>query len=104
MTTVVLIENQDVNIVSDAIISSGGQFIVVIRGTVFGSGIVEIQYSPRPLENEVDAKWSTLQNGIFTDNGEVRLEYVPGGHGIRAKLTETAVLATTENIFVEAKQ
>lgn len=104
MTARVLLADMDTDIVSSALVSSGGEFIIVVRGTDFGSGIVTIEYSPRPLENEVDAKWSTLQNATFTSDGERRISFIPAGHGIRARLSNTAVLASTDNIFVEARQ
>lgn len=108
MTVVVLIDGEDVDITSDPFVSIGGKYILVVRADEFGSGIVEVQYSARPLESELEARWSTLQNGIFTSDAEVMINYVPNGHGLRAKLVGAGIggpqQASTDNVFVELKQ
>lgn len=107
MSGAVLIDNEDNDTVSDPFVSSGGQFVVVIRAATFGPAIVAIQYSARPLSSDpLVSRWKTIQNGVYTTDAELRLDYIPSGHGVRAVLTDTGTspAGTTDDVFCEIKQ
>ena len=69
---------------ADIFTSRGGPAVVNVRGDAFGGGTVAIQ--TRTTEDQ-NLRWETLNNGSFTANGTVKIDFLPNTMQVRALLS-----------------
>ena len=92
----ILLNNVDVNTVStEKYKGDGSSAIAFVRGDDFGGGQVEISMSPTN-----DPRFTGMNNGVFTQDDQVRIDYVPPGAEIRAELSGST---GASNVFVEIR-
>jgi len=81
---------------SEVFIGTGAPAVVFIRGDNYGGGTVTLSTAP---PSDIFARFSSLNNGVFTENGDVQIDYLPVG----TKLIATLAGSTgASNVFVEA--
>ncbi len=94
----ILLNNVSVDTTSDTFESLGGVAIVNVRGDNYGGGSVLIEAA---TVNDSATRFVTLPNGTFTADGTVKLDYLPQGALIRARLDSST---TPTNVFVDILQ
>ena len=92
------------NIVADAtsatFISSGGKFIVNVRGDDFTNVTVNIQVAS-PNDPNDPKRFATLENGSFQENRTRTMDFIPAGMLVRAI---SSGVGPGDNIFCEVIQ
>ena len=99
MTNTVLLDNIDADDTSSEFIARGGAFLAIVRATAFSTGIVTIQIAS---VNDALNRWTTLTDGTFTANGQVKIDYLPIGTRLRAVLASAD--GSTDAVYVEILQ
>ena len=94
----ILLDNTNFNTTSEVFNSLGGVAVINILADDFGAGSVAIQMTTNNSKVIADP-WVTLDNGVFTENSIVKLDYLPTGTLIRAVLS--GVDGSTLNVFVD---
>ena len=93
----ILLDNVDTDTVSpQTFTGSGGSVIVFIRADDFGGGTVTLSTSP---PSDPGNRLNPLNNGTFTADCEVNIEYLPSGTKLSAELAGST---SPVNVFVEA--
>ena len=95
----ILLDNVDANVVSDEFKSAGGPAVIVIRGDNFDGGTVTLEMASI---SDAGNRFDLLDNGSFTADGQVKLDYLPVGSKIRSELAGAG--GSASNIFVEVQQ
>lgn len=95
----ILLDNVDTDVTSDAVDSNGGIAVVNIRANDFGGATVELQIAS--IEDGL-TRFATLAGGSFIADASVKLDYLPNGISIRAKVSGTT--GPSDGIFVDILQ
>lgn len=92
----ILFDNISVDAISTAQFEgSGGSAIAFVRGDNFGGGTVTLSIkAPGDSLN----RFEPLNNGTFTTDGEVNIEYLPSGTKVKAQFAGST---GASNVFVE---
>ena len=96
----ILFNNIVVDATSDSFKSSGGKFIVNVRGDDFTGVTINIQVAS-PNDPSTPNRFATLENGSFTDNGTRTMDFIPAGMLVRAI---SSGVGAGDNIFCEVIQ
>lgn len=88
-----------VEVESGIFTSVGGPAIVFIRGNNFGGSIVSLEMADG---GDKLNRFEPLDNGLFTENGTVKLDYLPQDSKIRARIAQAT--AALESVYVGIKQ
>ena len=97
----ILINNQNTNQTSLPFESKGGVAVVNILADDFGASIVTLEMTTKNSKVITDP-WVGLDNGVFTEQSIIKLDYLPSGAMVRAVLS--AVDGDTSNVFVDILQ
>ena len=93
----VLLDNVDIDTVStEEFVGSGGPAIVFIRADGYGGGTVTLSTAP---PSDTFKRFSPMNNGEFTGDGEVQIDYLPADTRLIAELSGST---GASNVFVEA--
>ena len=95
----ILVDNVDVDTISETFVSFGGSFYVTIRATEFGGARVELQVAS---DNDELERWATLPNGTFEAATTKKLDYLCVGSKLRVVVSNTTI--ASDNIFVDINQ
>lgn len=99
MTNRILLNNVSADVISDELELGGGPAVLIVRGDEFDGGSVLFQVASN---SDSENRFKTLDNGIFTDAGNKKIDYLPGGLKIRAELSGAG--GSASNVFAEIKQ
>lgn len=107
MGTKVFFSDQNADIVSGEFESQGGVAVVTIRADTFGDSTIAIQMASK---NDIsqsnpspgNPRFINLTNGELTDNGTLKLDYVPAGMLVRVVISSTVTPPT--NAFADILQ
>lgn len=92
----ILFNNVSTNSTSIEVLGDGGPRVVFVRADDFGSATVCIEIAS---PSDPDERFEPLQDGEFTTDGEVLIQYLPPGTKIKARISRST--SDTSNIFVE---
>jgi len=97
----VLLDNVTANVEGAAVAKRGGPAVVIVRGDTYDSGTVNIQMAS-VNDTVAGPRFSTLTDGAFTTDGQVKIDYLPVGTLIRATLTGSS--GSSVNMYAELLQ
>lgn len=96
----ILLNNVNVDTDSDNFESAGGPAVINVRGDNFGGGQVIIEVASKNDPSNPD-RFTGLDNGTFTANKTVKVDYLPVATLLRARLTGSA---GASNVFADVQQ
>lgn len=98
----ILLDNVAVDITSSPPhISTGGSLLINIRADNYGGGSVFIEVASPNDPNAPTFRFAVLPNGTFTTDGTVKLDFLPKGILVRARLGGSS---GADNVFVDILQ
>ena len=95
----ILFNNINADAISDPFDLTGGPAVIIVRADNFGGGLVTLQMAS--IGDNLE-RFEALDNGTFTANGSIKIDYLPGGLRLRAQLAGAS--GSADNVFVEIKQ
>lgn len=95
----ILLNNVDIAGTSAEFTSTGGSAIINVRADDFDGGTVEIQVAS---SQDSLNRFVALENGIFTADASVKIDYLPLGLRLIAELISPG--ASTDNVFCDILQ
>jgi len=94
--TQTLLDNVNVDTDGEPFQGAGGSWIATVRADDYGSGTVDLEISPNS-----QSSFTPLTDGSFTENGQVKIDFLPKGTSIRARLSGST---SPSNVSVEINQ
>lgn len=94
----ILLNQVNADTVSESFLSRGGSAVINVRADSYGGGTVTVRMAS---SNDPSGRYIILEDGSFTADATVKLDYLPSGALIQVELMGST---GASNVFVDILQ